>query len=416
MVAAFTGLVGTRGRSLGRPRRTLPDSDAVARGKTADAPKAAGSQRFAFIHALRGIAALLVVWSHLSGFWLLSNAKASTLQNVWQVWIVQPFHVFQNGGHLGVVLFFLISGFIITHTALREDRRSFFIKRMMRIFPPLFFAVLVSWLLLRLAAATGTTLLGVNGGGVWHWLAATFMLDGFVPGGSRALDVSWTLVIELLFYAMTFFLLGSARRNALRSIWIMTGLWVGLVLVSFNWPVYSSTQNALLSIYVGFLLLGRIIYFWNQKIIGTASAIIAAVLVSTLYAVFTDSAYPGFLLKPGGWGGVEPAVSYIYAIIIFVGMMLLSPKRTVQPFKLLGDVSYSLYLLHIPVGITVLNLLAKTGVSNSLNTVIAILVSIAVSYGAYRLVEMPTQRLARWMLKRTDSRREITPATPRESL
>lgn len=79
----------------------------------------AARERFAFIHGLRGIAALLVVWSHLSGFWLLEHGKTSALQDLWYQFVARPFTLYQNGGHLGVVLFFLISGYIITHASAR---------------------------------------------------------------------------------------------------------------------------------------------------------------------------------------------------------------------------------------------------------------------------------------------------------
>jgi peptidoglycan/LPS O-acetylase OafA/YrhL len=357
-------------------------------------PIASVGERFAFIHLLRGLAAMLVVWSHLSGFWLLTTGKTSALQNMWQQWIAAPFHVFQNGGHLGVVLFFLISGYIITHTSLRENRRSFAIKRVLRIWPPLIFATVVAGLFLLLAMSTGTGLLGVHGGSVWHWLAGSVLLDGFLHSGF-VLDVTWTLIIEVIFYAITFALLGVSRSNPLKSVWIMVGVWVGLTLVSFNIGLISTTPNKVASMYVGFLVLGRVLYFWDRKIIAGFDAIVVGGLSALLYLLFAELSDPGFLLAPGGWVGYEPLVSYAFALVIFVGMMRLAPKKVAQPFRMLGDISYSLYLLHLPVGITVLNLLAQLNVPESVNSVIAILVSVGVSWGAYRLVEVPSQRLAR---------------------
>lgn len=353
-----------------------------------------GVERFAFIHALRGLAALLVVWSHLSGFWLFSTGKVSAIQNVWQQWVVEPFHVFQNGGHLGVVLFFLISGYIITHTSLREDRVSFAIKRVLRIFPALILASMVSFALLKFAQSNGTTLFGVNDGSIWHWLASGVLFDGFLPGG-RALDVTWTLIVEIAFYAITFALLGVSRVRPLLSVWIMMGVWVVCSVLSLEVGFLKGSANGVVLIYLGFLILGRIIYFWQRKLVSAGDAILSGSLTALLFLIFIETSEPGFLLAPGGWKGAEPIVSYAFAMIIFVAMMRLAPKKLVWPFGMLGDVSYSLYLLHLPVGITVLNLLARFGVPETLNTLIAIVVSIAVSWVAYRVVELPTQRLAR---------------------
>lgn len=370
-------------------------------------------QRFAFIHALRGVAAMLVVWSHLSGLWLLEHQRTSALQDVWQVFVVAPLHIFQNGGHLGVVLFFLISGFIITHTSLRESRREFAVKRSMRIFPPLAVATLVSGLLLLVAMATNTRLTGVNGGDALHWISSLVLVDGFLPGG-RALDVTWTLVIEVVFYLLTLGLLALSRQRPVVGTVVMAIAWIGLVLITAWIPATKESGLSGLIVYVGFLVLGRAIYLGYSRALRPwlAVALSAAVLVAFL--ALTEVFSPGFLLAPGGWVGYEPVVSYGYAIVIFVGLMLIAPKRTVQPFTLLGDVSYSLYLLHLPVGITVLNILDGFGVPESVNSVIAIVVAVAVSWVSWRFVEMPFQRLARRWLHRGDKpkvppRAEIPP-------
>lgn len=355
-------------------------------------------ERFAFIHILRGVAAMLVVWSHLSGFWLLSNGKVSALQDIWYQLIARPFHVFQNGGHLGVVLFFLISGYIITHTSLRETARTFAVRRVLRIFPPLIVATVIAGLLLLVAQATGTNLLGINGGGPWHWISGGFLLDGFFAEG-RVIDVTWTLVVEILFYALTLALLVLSRARPVLGTWIMTGAWAALWVISLNIGG-ALGQNTGPALYVGFLILGRVIYLWQRGFFRPLDGALAASSIVVLYLVFAETADPGFLLAPGGWVGLEPIVTYAYALIIFLGFLALAPKRAVQPFAFLGDISYSLYLLHLPVGITVLNLLDLVGVPETVNTIVAIAVSVGVSWLSYRFVERPTQSLARRLTRK----------------
>ena len=357
------------------------------------------TDRFAFIHALRGVAAMLVVWSHLSGFWLLENQTTSAAQDLWRIYLATPLHLFQNGGHLGVVLFFLISGFIITHTSLREDRRAFAIKRTLRIFPPLAVATLVCGLLLLVAAATETRLLGINGGDALHWISSLVLVDGFLPGG-RALDVTWTLVIEVVFYALTFALLGLSRRSPLLSTAVMAVAWVLLSIAVTFVPIAVQTGNSGLAVYVGFLVLGRVIYLGYARLINRWVALGLGVAVALAFLGLTEYFSPGFLIAPGGWAGYEPIVSYGYALAIFMALMVIAPKRTVQPFTLLGDVSYSLYLLHLPIGITALNLLNLAGVPESVAVVIAIALAIAVSWLSWRFVEVPFQKLARTWVRR----------------
>ena len=355
--------------------------------------------RFAFIHLLRGLASLLVVWSHLSGFWLLENGLHSAAQDAWYQFVVRPLHIYQNGGHLGVILFFLISGYIITHTSLRETARSFAIRRVLRIFPPLVFAILVAWLMLRVAFATDTRLIGINDGGIWHWLSSLVLLDGFLPDG-RVLDVTWTLVIELIFYALTLVFLASSRRRPVASTWVMIGVWAALsVMTSAFGTIIPGTSSAAI-VYVGILLVGRVIYLWHSGAFETVDAVLGVALIALIYAVLTESNDPGFFLAPGGWTGIEPVVTYAIALLAFLLLMRLAPARTVQPFTLLGDISYSLYLLHLPVGITVLNLLQSVRVPETVSVVIALVAVVAVSWGAYLLVERPSQALARRLTRR----------------
>lgn len=369
----------------------------ASQGRTAG--EARPIERFAFVQMLRGFAAILVVWSHLSGLWLSGHARTSALQDFWQTWIVVPFHLYQDGGHLAVVLFFLISGYIVTHTSLRENRWAFAVKRVFRIFPVILVGTCVAWLLVKLAAARGENLIGIAGGSPAHWVGDVFLLNGWIPGAARVNAVTWTLVIELMFYALTFALLGLTRAHPLRSTWLMAGIWVVSSVIAINLLHEANILNGTLVLYVAFLVIGRAFYLGHRRIIPAPHAIALAAVVALLYCLFTAVNQPGFLLRPEGIVGAEPLVTYAYALAIFAVLMLWSPQRVFAPFGFLGDISYSLYVLHVPVGMTVLNLLAAAGVPASLSSLIAILAAVLVSWGAYVLVERPTQAYARVLLK-----------------
>lgn len=355
----------------------------------------ADKHQIAFIQILRGAAALIVVWSHLSGFWLFANNEQWSVQNLFQVWIVVPFHIFQNGGHLGVVLFFLISGYIITHAALRETKISFIVKRIFRIFPALMAALAVTWLMLLLAHKEGFALPGIHDGGTaFQWGAAVFMLDGFIPG-ARILGTTWTLVVELVFYALTLLVLDRSRIKPLTASFIMLGLWMVLSVVAKN---VTMGDNNIMVPMVGFLIAGRAIYLAQQGFISHYYATLLIIAALGGYVLFSEAMAPGQLFKPGGWGGVEPVVSDGIALFVFFALMKAPIARVWAPFNFFGNISYSLYLLHLPVGMTVLNVLHNAGVNFSVCFFAAVLSSILVSYLSYLYVEKPTQRLARFVL------------------
>jgi len=100
-------------------------------------------EQFNFISILRAVAALLVVWDHLAGFGTDQNKVNWEPLNLMRSYINTPLGIIQDFGFLGVVLFFVISGFIITHVAQRESRLEFAIKRVFRIYPPFILSIII---------------------------------------------------------------------------------------------------------------------------------------------------------------------------------------------------------------------------------------------------------------------------------
>ncbi|GIF18147.1 peptidoglycan/LPS O-acetylase OafA/YrhL [Actinoplanes tereljensis] len=144
-------------------------------------PAAAHTSRMAWLDALRAVAALLVVYAHLT-HWLLSDVRAVTAN-----WF--------NGGVAGVMLFFLVSGYIIPASLERHgDLRRFWASRLARLFP-LYLAV-GGVVLLVLPVAPYL---------VEHPVAATIahltMLAQFT-GFDLVTPVIWTLTFEMAFYLL----------------------------------------------------------------------------------------------------------------------------------------------------------------------------------------------------------------------
>ncbi len=99
---------------------------------------------FSNITLLRAIAALMVVYDHLFGVLPSQYFGSPTfLVPLIQNNITTPLGIIQDFGWIGVALFFIVSGFIITHVAMRESRTEFLVKRIFRIYPPLILAILI---------------------------------------------------------------------------------------------------------------------------------------------------------------------------------------------------------------------------------------------------------------------------------
>ena len=139
-------------------------------------------------HALRGIAAMMVFWGHLLG----GTAKhiyddANYLRAVEGFW-----HL----GTSGVVLFFVISGFVILPSVVRYRPGQFALRRFVRLYP-LFLAL--SLLFVALNAATNLYPDLNNPGTV---LAGLFFINIFI-GTEQLTPNAWSLSFEVMFYALT---------------------------------------------------------------------------------------------------------------------------------------------------------------------------------------------------------------------
>jgi peptidoglycan/LPS O-acetylase OafA/YrhL len=172
------------------------------------------TSRLAFIDSLRLIAALLVVFQHLA-----ERHRESSVSIIVEL----------GPGIMGVVLFFLVSGYVIPFSVRAGlDIPSFLVRRLCRIYPLFLVAVAVvaiggwtGWLENWSSLRDATPI---------RWAANLLLVQDFVHQPA-ILGVSWTLIIELIWYAL---FAGSLRFFGERSAQILSiFVPVSLVLLAF---------------------------------------------------------------------------------------------------------------------------------------------------------------------------------------
>src|SRR5690242_13049795 len=167
--------------------------------------------RLRYIDALRGIAALLVLWLHVANSYHTLSPETAA-HGRWLNDVISEIDI----GRIGVVVFFLISGFVIPFSikpASAAPIAGFVIRRVFRIYP-------AYWLSVPLAAYVFFWSAGRPFGIGEFVVNLTLLQDIF--GVQPAEGVYWTLLVELGFYALCIILLltrslFSARRIALLS-------------------------------------------------------------------------------------------------------------------------------------------------------------------------------------------------------
>lgn len=352
-----------------------------------------------FIHLLRGVAPLPVMWVHLSGLTVWHYHADWTPLRYFERLLGTPLGLYQSGAHLGVVIFFLISGFIISYVVEEETRMSFAIKRVFRLWPPILFALI--------ATAIGTyvgTVVPIPFSFA-DYARTFFLVDQFAGIGRHVLPVTWTLFPEVVFYIMVWCIAPMIRRKPLKSTLILTAASYA-IMAGANINGTPAVQFSPLG-YLPLFLIGRLFFlFREQRISGQMAMALGTAEVFLFYAV-----------RVGIWWGIwRPQVllddslfpilaTYPLAIIVFWLCMQWTPKTVPQPFGFFGDISYSLYLLHMPVGFAVIYNLYPA-LNFSLAFAAAVVATLLVSWLSFRFVEEPSRRFCRRLIARRNVTRE----------
>ena len=320
-----------------------------------------------------------------------------------------------SGGYIGVDVFFVISGFVITGLLLRErlgtGRTSvvdFYARRCRRILPAATLVILTTMLAsyVVLGAVTGNSVADDG-----RWAAAFLANFHFEASGTNYLSASlppsplqnyWSLSVEEQFYVVypTLFLLVTRARGWL-SLRARLAATLGVIIVASLWlSVAQTASQPTVAYFSPFtraweLALGGLVAVatpWLKNIPRRIAAVatwsgLGAIAAATL--IFdAHSPYPGALV----------AVPVFGAGLIIAGGVAIPPRGAeavlgLHPLQWLGRRSYSLYLWHWPILIIAAERVGKSSLPVGENLVL-VLLAMAVSTATYRLVENPVRHLS----------------------
>ena len=308
-----------------------------------------------------------------------------------------------SGGFVGVDVFFVISGFLITSLIFGELREGdfsilkFYERRVRRIFPALFtvmaatltvaIAVFFPRDLLHLAeSAAATALFGSN---FDFWLQS-----GYFDAGAdlKPLLHTWSLAVEeqfYLFFPALLYLLHSRKRLTL------LGLVATLAIVSFGLSVWSVARYPSAAFYLAphrtwelmfgaILALGDFPALKSRWIAEGISLIGVACIGFAVFAFGSATPFPGV-------NALFPCLGA--AALIYAGDGEDSVVRKIlssRPFVFVGLTSYSLYLWHWPVH--VLSKYISESAQDAVATAALIALSFFLAILSWRFVELPFRR------------------------
>jgi len=315
-----------------------------------------------------------------------------------------------DGGYLGVDVFFVISGFLITNFILSDLRqakfsiRNFYERRVRRIFPALFTMILICslvaycLLLPQDFAEFGTST-------VWATLFVSnlhFWQESSYFSGSaelRPLLHTWSLAIEEQFYILYPIALVVLFRFARRKLFHVIALCFGLSLAVNVWASMAHPDAAffLTPSRAWELLLGALLAFGVLPKISSPRGRNATAFFGLLLILFSVFAYTAVTPFPG-LAAILPCTGT--ALIIYGGMSgTTSVGRFLsqRPVVFIGLISYSLYLWHWPVLVMFRHFMSVHDLPPHI-TIAAIALSFGLAIFSWRYVEQPIRdrrRIAR---------------------
>ena len=319
---------------------------------------------------------------------------------------------FFPGGFIGVDIFFVLSGFLITSLLMDEwsssgeiSLKRFYARRALRLLPALFVMLIGSCLYgLLFQSREMATVTWREAFWVFFYFA-NWMLTTRHQVGS--LDHCWSLSVEEQFYLIWPILLSGLLRLGVKRERILLVLLLGIV-ISFAWRAFLWHHGAhYLRLYYGSdtradaLLIGCLVgtlysmgHLRSSSATSRVSATLALLGVAFLLGVGMFLTHDNAFLYQGGFTLVALAAAALIAETVQSRDNLASRILSTAPLVWMGRISYSLYLWHYPVFHALrVERFQALGWSPMLVHAIRFSAVFTVACGSFYLVERPFLRL-----------------------
>ena len=362
----------------------------------------------------------------------MSNNKSKYLPSIdslraLAVLAVIIYHVDVNylpGGFLGVDLFFVLSGYLISSLIIKEYRKTgslnlynFYIRRARRLLPAVYFMITVGLVVMVLfnEVLLRKSHLDAIFGYIYssNWWYIFHKLDYFDSFGAQSpFKHLWSLAIEEQFYMVfpLLFLLVNRKKKSKDGTYKLNKnfLYVvlGLILVSLIAHILLFDINNISRIYFGtdtraFSLLvgvvGAILYPMERLHARVTPqenmiySVVSLVSIATLITVMIYTSEYNTLLYRGGFLLVA-----ILGLIVIISSgkqhTLMSRLLSFKPVVFIGKISYSLYLWHFPV-LVLTTPVSEIGNPNIIFVVLRVILTFVLATASYVFVETPIRKL-----------------------
>ena len=343
------------------------------------------------IYAIRGIAAFLVLFLHIS-----SNLVP---QSIWidKSGILSDLFPWVFRGEVGVGVFIFLSGFLLTLNIPNTGRQwaQFYLRRFSRIYPV--------YLIVLIISISSSRYWDFNG-----FINAILLLPN-LPGTlwpAPWLSTAWSLGVEWTLY-LVFPLILLSIRTRVRNLFLLVFLFTFMILFGYSFGtdfhtlVYGSILGRAIEFMLGIFMALQIKKLENLK------PIKLSLLVFVSFVIF--HIWCSWYFNVGGSTSdsylrlFQPFAESLFAftlIVLFQGKFVTRARFMFTPLILIGVFSYPLYLTHLIVldGVkrfATANPSSWIGQSIAVQTVIIIALSVILAWIIHETIEKPGMKLGR---------------------
>lgn len=363
------------------------------------------NQRLNELDGLRGLAALSVFIGHVIGMLVFTGL-------IFDVFNQTILHVLWDG-YAAVILFFVLSGFVlalpfVNNTERKINYLSFMIKRVFRLYPAFILIIVIS-LLLKNNLFFQESFKGLSPWINSFWLLPVTFKD-FVntivligPGYDTGLinPVIWSLKIEMRMSLIFPLIIIGVRFSKSHFISFL------FLLITFLLGLFVSVDTLL---FLPMFVLGAILAkhrFELGEILSTTNLPTKIILfVISLFLYTSMFSIPGISDSHPMIGTMLIALGSSIFILLSLNVNKARKYLNSKIIKFLGDVSYSFYLIHFPVLLSITSISIKFHIPIVVGWILSLGVSLYLSYYSYKYIEIPFQSLGRKIAKLTEIKKD----------
>lgn len=300
--------------------------------------------RLPSFNGLRAISILLVLLSHLS----LQNKLFSAVE---KKQVLKPFFMFLHDGQLGVNVFFVISGFLITSVLLKEETISkrislnrFYLKRILRIFPAYYFLLGVYFLLQMFDFFQISN---------FSWLTSLTFTKNFYWFSDPYTSHLWSISVEEIFYLLwpLLFILGNKQRKTIALLIIFMVFATKIFFQSYYSNFIWASELTIFT-RVDAIATGCLFALYKNELLQMFSKYWRTLFYSSLTLLFLSRSFPEIIKNSEintFWIEMNSSIVNLFIAILMM-YSVFGPKKSwyrvlnTKVFNYIGLLSYSLYL------------------------------------------------------------------------